>query len=133
MKILHLLVFVHLLGFNQGYASNEDSLVSVRLTLPKTTIKESKDLLLSIVIKSNKKVLIPKYISTGYIQDSSGFICYQLQKREGQTYKDVKPSGGHDDFAPPDKTDTLQKGELKEIKDNINIMCIPCKGKYRIR
>jgi hypothetical protein len=130
------LLFCCLLLLYKGFAANEDSLVYVRLSLPKTTITASQDLLLTIIIKSNtnKKIAIPKYISIGYIQDSSGFISYQLQKMEGNTYKNVKPyGGGFDNFGPLDKTDTLQSGEQREMRDNINSITVPYKGKYRIR
>jgi hypothetical protein len=129
------LLFCCLLLLYQAFAANEDSLVYVRLSLPKITITASKDLLLTISIKSNtnKKIVIQKYISVGKIQDSSGFISLQLQKMEGQTYKDVKPHGDGDYFAPYDKTDTLQSGEQRDITDNISLITIPYKGKYRIR
>lgn len=129
------LFFIGLLLCYQGFTANEDSLVYVQLSLPKTTITTSKDLLLTISIKSstNKKIVIPKYISVGYIQDSSGFISYQLQKLEGQTYKNVKSYGALDNFDLFDKTDTLHSGEQKDITDNIGLITIPYKGKYRLR
>jgi hypothetical protein len=103
--------------------------------LPKATIKESKDLVLTINIQSNtnEKILIPKYIGVGYVQDSSGFICFQLQKREAQGYENVKPLGIFDDLVIVNPLDTLHRNEQREFKHNIISLCIPCKGSYRIR
>jgi hypothetical protein len=118
-----------------AYGSYEDSLVSVTISLPKKTASYAEDLLLGIKIKSNtnNKIIVPKYLSIGYIYDSSGFICIQLQKKTGNTYENVMPHGTMDNLLPDDVFDTLSINDSREISMNISGFSVPCYGSYRIR
>jgi hypothetical protein len=118
-----------------AYGSNGDSLVSVTISLPQKTASYIEDLVLSIKVKSktNKKIIVPKYISVGFMYDSSGFICIQVQKKTGNTYEDLKPRRHMESLLPDDVFDTLSINDSTETGVNISGFSVPCYGSYRVR
>jgi len=115
------------------YSSPGDSLL-IKLKLVTNDVKVWEDLSVSLEITSlyNKNIFIPKKVSWGHIQDSSGFVCYQLQKKQGDEFKDCEPSGILDNLFLNEEVDTLGTNKPKTLRSHLLGYNMPA-GTYRLR
>lgn len=79
------------------FAFQGDSII-VTLTMPKKNIDTFTDLRLNVKVKSNVALLVPHEENWALIQDSSGLLCVQLQKKNGSEYKDMVSSARIDNL-----------------------------------
>ncbi len=118
---------------SKAYSSPGDSLL-VKLKLVTNEVKIWEDLSVSLEITSlySKNIFIPKNVSWGHIQDSSGFVCYQLQKKEGDEFKDCEPSGILDNLFLSEEMDTLSTNKPKTLRSHL-LGYKMLAGTYRLR
>jgi hypothetical protein len=118
---------------SKAYSSPGDSLL-IKLKLVTNEVKVWDDLSVSLEITSlySKNIFIPKKVSWGHIQDSLGFVCYQLQKKEGNEFKDYKPIRFLDNLSLSDEMDTLGTNKPKTLRSHL-LGYKMLAGTYRLR
>ncbi len=112
-----------------------DSII-VTLTMPKRDIDTFPDLRVNVEISSGSKenLLIPHDDRWANIGDSTGFLCVQVQKKEGDKYKEVISPTLIDNLFLSDKVDTLKANEKHTSTFDIwSLFPFFDKGEYRVR
>ena len=115
------------------FSVNENP-IDVSINMQNKSPKTIEDLVLEVRIKSNSNnVVIPKHISYGFIQDTTGLLSLQLQKRKNGIYVNVNRHGVIDDIPYEQILDTLQISDIRTDEFSFGGVYHIFKGEYRIR